>query len=377
MIITLCMIVKNEEEYINMCLENAMKLADEAIIVDTGSIDSTISLIESFGDNIKLLNHKWNNDFSEARNISLEYAIGDLILILDADEKLLCDKEKLLNFIEENKEFDAFTIPLYNILSAEKIVYSDVYCKLFRNMGYRYNGAIHEQITIEKSKLKAIPSDICKIIHYGYLENTKKQNEKAKRNLEISLSDLKKDPNNAFTHYNLGISYSSMGKFNKALDHFLKAHELDRGKIKGYTYYMLKRIAECLYYLKDYKTCIQFLEQVLEDNSLKKFPDLYYTLGETYLSLKDYENSISAFQGAVLAGETKDFISIRGMGSYMPKLMIAKIYTILNYTDEAVKWYVEAIFDPNNFNKSGLDEFKKYLNEHNYRDVLEELNNLL
>lgn len=377
MVITLCMIVKNEEEYINMCLKNAMKFVDEAIIVDTGSIDNTINLIKSFGENIKLINHNWNNDFSEARNISLECAKGDMILVLDADEKLLCDREKLLDFIEGNKEFDAFTIPLYNILSADKIVYSDVYCKLFRNEGYRYKGAVHEQITIEKSKMKAIPSDICKIIHYGYLEDKKKQNEKAKRNLEISLNDLKRDPNNAFTHYNLGISYSSMGKFNKALDHFLKAYEHDKGKVKPYTYYMLKRIAECLLQLKNYKTCIQFLEQVLENNNLKSFPDLYYTLGAAYLSLKDYENSISAFQGAILAGETKDFISIRGMGSYMPKLMIAKIYTILNYPDEAVKWYVEAVFDPNNFNKSGLDEFKQYLIKHNYSDILNELNNLL
>ena len=376
MIITLCMIVKNEEEYINMCLENAMNLADEAIIVDTGSIDNTIKMIESFGKDIKILHRKWSNDFSEARNISLESAKGDLILVLDADEKLLCDKQKLLAYIEENEEYDAFTFPFYNILSAGKIVYSDVYCKLFKNKGYRYSGAIHEQVDIEKSKIKAVPSDICKIIHYGYMENSKKQEEKSKRNLEILLSDLKKDPNNAFTRYNLGITYSSMGKPKKALEHFLKAHDIDRGKVKSYTYYMLKRIAECLYQLKDFKTCIQFLQQVLEADNLKKFPDLYYTLGLAYFSLKNYKSSVSAFQCAILAGETKDFISIRGMGSYMPKLMIAEIYTILNNTDQAVKWYVEGIFDANNFNKSGLQEFKSYLIKHNLSEILNELSNL-
>ena len=53
--ITLCMIVKNEEQYIEMCLNEALKIADEAIIVDTGSTDKTKELILQYGDKVKLL----------------------------------------------------------------------------------------------------------------------------------------------------------------------------------------------------------------------------------------------------------------------------------------------------------------------------------
>lgn len=375
--ITLCMIVKNEEKYINMCLENAMEVADAAVIVDTGSTDSTVRLIEKFDAPIQLFHIKWNNDFSEARNMSLKHAEGELILSLDADEKLICDKEKLIEFIENNKEYDAYTIPFYNIMTADKIIYSDVYVKLFRNKGFRYKGAIHEQINIDRSKMKSIPAEICKIFHYGYMENTEKQKQKAKRNFDISFNEVKKDPNNAFAHYNLGNAYIADTKYDKAIERFFRAYELDNGHVKGYTYYMLKRLAECFYLKQDYKGCIQFLQQVLSEDKLKKYPDLSFILGEAFLAVKDYEQALAAYLSAIEAGETKDFISIRGMGSYMPKLMIAQIYAEANIPDEAVKWYVEAVFDPNNFSRLGVEEFKQYLIKHGLYDILNEMNSLL
>ena len=94
MTISLCMIVKNEERYIKMCLENALDLVDEIIVVDTGSTDNTINIINQFEDKVILVKYEWKNDFSDARNLSLEKATGDWILILDADEKIKYITEK-------------------------------------------------------------------------------------------------------------------------------------------------------------------------------------------------------------------------------------------------------------------------------------------
>ena len=82
--ISLCMIVKNEEDWIELCLKSVQSLISEAIVVDTGSTDRTVELARSCG--AKIFNFDWCDDFAAARNFSISHATGDWILILDADE---------------------------------------------------------------------------------------------------------------------------------------------------------------------------------------------------------------------------------------------------------------------------------------------------
>ena len=82
--VSLCMIVKNEAEYLAKCLKSVESVVDEMIVVDTGSTDSTKQIAEIFG--AKVYDFKWTDDFSEARNFSISLAKGDWIFLLDADE---------------------------------------------------------------------------------------------------------------------------------------------------------------------------------------------------------------------------------------------------------------------------------------------------
>ena len=84
--ISLCMIVKNEENVIDRCLNCVKDVVDEMIIVDTGSTDNTIAKAESLG--AKIYNFQWIDDFAEARNFSFSKATKDYILWLDADDVL-------------------------------------------------------------------------------------------------------------------------------------------------------------------------------------------------------------------------------------------------------------------------------------------------
>src|SRR3954463_6899517 len=72
--LSLCMIVKDEEEMLPRMLEAIKPAVDEIIVVDTGSTDRTVEIAESFG--AKILHHEWTGDFSAARNVSLEAAPG-------------------------------------------------------------------------------------------------------------------------------------------------------------------------------------------------------------------------------------------------------------------------------------------------------------
>ena len=82
--LSLCMIVKNKEKYLPRCLESLKPIVDEIIIVDTGSHDSTRDIADVFG--ARVFDFEWCNDFSAARNFSLEKANCDWILVMDADE---------------------------------------------------------------------------------------------------------------------------------------------------------------------------------------------------------------------------------------------------------------------------------------------------
>src|SRR5438128_3749731 len=84
--ISLCMIVKNEEDWVAGAVESVRSIVDEVIIVDTGSTDSTLSRIQEVG--AKVLKSQWKDSFAEARNVSLAEAKEDWILVLDADERV-------------------------------------------------------------------------------------------------------------------------------------------------------------------------------------------------------------------------------------------------------------------------------------------------
>ena len=73
--LSICMIVKNEEEALPKCLSSIQGLADELIVVDTGSTDRTVKIVQSFEG--KVYYFAWNDNFSDARNESLKHATGD------------------------------------------------------------------------------------------------------------------------------------------------------------------------------------------------------------------------------------------------------------------------------------------------------------
>ena len=104
--LSLCMIVKDEENWLVRCLMSIMPVMDEIIVVDTGSTDRTRDIAKVFG--AKVYDFEWNDDFSEARNFSLSKASGDWILVLDADEVLSpLDYKRLTRIVKSDTDHPA------------------------------------------------------------------------------------------------------------------------------------------------------------------------------------------------------------------------------------------------------------------------------
>ena len=96
--VSLCMIVKNEEKNLKACLNGYSALADEIVIVDTGSTDHTVEIAKAAGAIV--IESTWESDFSKARNISIENATSDWILWTDADDRISADNcEKIKKVI--------------------------------------------------------------------------------------------------------------------------------------------------------------------------------------------------------------------------------------------------------------------------------------
>ena len=85
--LSLSMIVRDEEQKLGTCLESVKGFCDELVVVDTGSTDNTIAIAKDAGARVEEI--EWPGDFTPARNKALEFVSGDWVLVLDADEQLI------------------------------------------------------------------------------------------------------------------------------------------------------------------------------------------------------------------------------------------------------------------------------------------------
>lgn len=175
--LSLCMIVKNEEDVLERCLTSAKPFADEIIIVDTGSTDNTKNIALKFTS--KVYDFKWIDDFSKARNFSFSKATGDYIMWLDADDivtplnsnKILAlkntyDSKTDIFMFKYNVAFDKNNNPTFTYYR-ERIIKN--------SPKYRWESPIHEVIPLVGN---IVYSDIS-------IEHKKIKQNPPKRNLNI------------------------------------------------------------------------------------------------------------------------------------------------------------------------------------------------
>uniref|UniRef100_UPI0023F3CB9C glycosyltransferase n=1 Tax=Anaerovibrio lipolyticus TaxID=82374 RepID=UPI0023F3CB9C len=193
--ITACTITKNEEKNLPSWLACMQEVADEIIVVDTGSTDATVEIAkEAVG---KVYYFKWINDFAAAKNYAIEQATGDWILFLDADETFTQTARKVLRQeLERYNRDKAVGCLLCRMLDVDadndnRVFNTGMLPRIFRHTPYiRYRGAIHEQVENSRGNMKMLFAEKLEFIHTGYSRSIVKA--KTERNLPIMLEELDK-----------------------------------------------------------------------------------------------------------------------------------------------------------------------------------------
>jgi glycosyltransferase involved in cell wall biosynthesis len=226
--LSVCLIAKNEEQFLERCLQSVRGIAGQIIVVDTGSTDRTVEIAQKFKAGVH--SFAWCDDFSAARNEALKYAAGDWVLFLDADEELLPEHRQTIL-----EEMQADGVMGYRLPIIDKGLEEDgcsYVPRLFRNApGLFFVGRVHEQIfsSLEvRAKEWGLENRLGRaaLLHHGYSKELVKSRGKSERNLRLlrlAIEELPGEPNLVM---NLGLELIHAGQFDAGLAQYREALRL-------------------------------------------------------------------------------------------------------------------------------------------------------
>jgi glycosyltransferase involved in cell wall biosynthesis len=216
MALSLCMIVKNEENNLPLCLDSVQGLASEIIVVDTGSVDKTPLTAARFGASVSSFDFA-KVDFAAARNSALERARSPWILVLDADEVLDPAARPMIETLVSLDENAGYYLERHNRSSPSKPALRDYVVRLFPNRPtYRYRGRVHE--TIDASILAGggrLHQTRIRVDH-RFSPNLAARRTKNHRYIEVLKEEIASDPDDSSRLDFLAAEYHQLEMFDEA-----------------------------------------------------------------------------------------------------------------------------------------------------------------
>ncbi|NGQ95840.1 glycosyltransferase [Brevibacillus sp. SYP-B805] len=241
--ISLCMIVKNEEEVLARCLDTVKDLVDEINIVDTGSTDRTVEIAKQYTDRVFFF--PWTGNFAEARNKSFEYATKEYILYLDADDVLLEEDQIKLQQLKKTLDPSVDSVSMYYNAGTDE--FGNVTLRYRRNRlvkrekNFRWYGDVHQYLSVSG---KIINADIA-VTH-------KKIRHSVGRALGIYANKIargdKFTPRDFFYY---GNELRENGKYEQAIESYQNNLAMQEGWVEDKIYACIY-MADCYRFLGDF-----------------------------------------------------------------------------------------------------------------------------
>lgn len=245
--ISVSMIVKNETEVLSRCLESISGQFDEIVIVDTGSTDDSMDIAKSYG--AKVYEEPWEDDFSKARNASIEKCTSEWILIMDADDILNTGQtEDIKQYVQraDKDKVAYFKIRYGNLLFNQVRLFPNDPTKFF------YQGACHNYLSVSYGDYTDF-----QITH---IRSPRKDPD---RNLRILLKEYEKNRQAPRTLFYLAREYKDKLKIGASLYWFRKYLDVvDNYKTKEP--WRVSEVADAYYSMADCYAIMGDIEEAVE-----------------------------------------------------------------------------------------------------------------
>ena len=327
--ISLCMIVKNEEAFLDVALKSVKSVLGfrDIVVVDTGSNDRTKEIASENG--ARVLDFKWCDDFSAARNFSADNAVNDWVLVLDADEEVMgVETGDLAEFINDDHVVGTITmVEMFNKSTSPG-------ARLYNRKTHRYEGSIHEQIVPVDQRSKIVRDAPILIVHHGYLPDFGKVQGKLERNERLLILELDKHPDDPYLLYQLGKSYFCDNRdLPKACEIFEKALTSDLDVRLGYVYNLVECYGYALLNTGQYDKALKLMERFAQDyNKVPQFRFLSAHIlqnnGLLIEAVEFYESCIGA-----------DTVDYSGITSFLSYYNIGVILECVGMLEDAIQMY--------------------------------------
>jgi glycosyltransferase involved in cell wall biosynthesis/ADP-heptose:LPS heptosyltransferase len=226
--LTVCLITRDEEQFLARALASVREVADQIVVMDTGSTDRTVEIAKEHGAEVH--SFEWCDDFSAARNAALEKARGDWVLVLDADEELTSQGRVALRSEMCAAPVMAYRLPIADAgREGEGCHYVP---RLFRNApGLCFAGRIHEHAfgSVEARRAQwGLDNRLgtARLLHHGYTAEVNKDRRKAERNLRLLERAVEESPGDANLVMNLGLELVRSGNAETGMRRYLEAFQL-------------------------------------------------------------------------------------------------------------------------------------------------------
>lgn len=296
--ITVCIIAKNEEKYIEQCLRHLLPYEMEIVVVDTGSTDRTKEIAMKYTD--KVYDFTWINDFSVARNFAASKASNNWILAVDCDEYLTQFDVQAIRICMQQHLRHAGMIKIKNIHTQEngdQTYQIDEVPRFYNRNFYEYCFRIHEQITPKKHDAQSeivlytysLPAQV---EHHGYDLPPEEMLEKQERNLTLLQAALGENDIDDYLHFQMAQSYQILNREAEAIRELEKCFAMNPNPIKGYMKVAVPAYARIL---RKQNRNEEALEHLLQYQDAIKTAEFSYQLGCSYQECGDYLKALLTF----------------------------------------------------------------------------------
>ncbi|MFD6398979.1 glycosyltransferase [Nocardia sp. NPDC060249] len=218
---------KNEESFLEECIQSALPFCDELIVVDTGSTDATIDIAARYTD--KIFHTRIDDDFSGPRNVALDHVRTPWVLYLDADERLSQATGPALTAVlgAAGAHVEALSTLRYNFISSGSF-YADNVVRIFRNREHiRYRNRVAESVVPAVTEAGSeITRSATVINHIGNWRSPAVRRMKSDWYVELLTARLAEDPGSSELRWRLALTLKKVGRMAEADELSYEALEL-------------------------------------------------------------------------------------------------------------------------------------------------------